>query len=206
MDRVPVIIHANDPVSHTGITGQLRHRPELRLVDQDDQTATVAVVVVDALDDAAVDLLRRLRMTSRAKVVLVVANIDDHGLGTAVEFGVVGVVRRSEATSEQLTAAITAAVRGEGRLPADLLGRLLEQVGRLQRETLDPRGLTMQGLTSREAQVLRLIAEGRETREIAAELSYSERTVKNVLHGLTTRLHLRNRTHAVAYALRQGLI
>ena len=39
-----------------------------------------------------------------------------------------------------------------------------------------------------------------DTGEIASKLSYSERTVKNVMHGLTTRLHLRNRAHAVAYA------
>jgi DNA-binding NarL/FixJ family response regulator len=55
-------------------------------------------------------------------------------------------------------------------------------------------------------EVLRLIADGFDTREIASKLSYSERTVKNVLHGITTRLRLRNRAHAVAYALRNGLI
>ncbi|MGW2043477.1 hypothetical protein ACWCO4_36290, partial [Streptomyces virginiae] len=42
--------------------------------------------------------------------------------------------------------------------------------------------------------------------DLAAKLAYSERTVKNVMHGLTTRLHLRNRAHAVAYALREGYI
>ncbi len=45
-----------------------------------------------------------------------------------------------------------------------------------------------------------------DTAEIARTLSYSERTVKNVLHDVTTRRQLRNRSHAVAYALRQGLI
>jgi DNA-binding NarL/FixJ family response regulator len=54
--------------------------------------------------------------------------------------------------------------------------------------------------------VLRLVADGYETREIASKLSYSERTVKNVLHELTSRLQLRNRAHAVAYALRHDMI
>ncbi|MBN6042316.1 response regulator transcription factor [Amycolatopsis sp. 195334CR] len=62
------------------------------------------------------------------------------------------------------------------------------------------------GLSPREIQVLRLLAEGRDTAEIAAELAYAERTVKNILSGLLTRLELRNRTHAVAHALRHGLI
>jgi DNA-binding NarL/FixJ family response regulator len=96
--------------------------------------------------------------------------------------------------------------QGEGEIPADLLGRLLEQVGRLQRQVLAPRGLTFTGLTPRETEVLRMVADGHDTSEIARELSYSERTVKNVLHDLTTRLQLRNRSHAVAYAVREGLI
>ena len=54
--------------------------------------------------------------------------------------------------------------------------------------------------------MLRLVADGLDTSEIASRMCYSERTVKNVLHDLTTRLQLKNRTHAVAYAVREGLI
>jgi DNA-binding NarL/FixJ family response regulator len=54
--------------------------------------------------------------------------------------------------------------------------------------------------------VLGLVADGLDTREIATKLSYSERTVKNVLHDVTNRFQLRNRAHAVAYALREGLL
>ena len=54
--------------------------------------------------------------------------------------------------------------------------------------------------------MLRLVAEGFGTEEIAAKLCYSERTVKNVLYGLMTRCGLNNRAHAVAYALRAGAI
>jgi DNA-binding CsgD family transcriptional regulator len=50
------------------------------------------------------------------------------------------------------------------------------------------------------------VAEGLDTDEIAGRLSYSVRTVKNILHAVTTRFHLRNRAHAVAYALREGFI
>jgi DNA-binding NarL/FixJ family response regulator len=61
-------------------------------------------------------------------------------------------------------------------------------------------------MADREIRVLRLVADGKDTKEIARELSYSERTVKNVLHDVTTRFQLRNRSQAVAYALREGLI
>jgi len=54
--------------------------------------------------------------------------------------------------------------------------------------------------------VLRLVADGRETGEIARELCYSTRTVVSVVHDITNRFRLRNRAHAVAYALRAGLL
>ena len=61
-------------------------------------------------------------------------------------------------------------------------------------------------MEAREIEILRLIGDGLDTAEIATTLSYSERTVKNVLHDVTSRLQLRNRSHAVAYALKQGMI
>ncbi len=64
----------------------------------------------------------------------------------------------------------------------------------------------VEGFTQRERTVLRLVSEGFDTAEIAAELAYSERTVKNAIHAVTERHHLRNRSHAVAYALRVGAI
>ncbi len=79
-------------------------------------------------------------------------------------------------------------------------------MSRLQRHVLGPRGLSLSGFTDREVDVLRLLGEGWDTAEIAGKLSYSERTVKNVIHDITTRHQLRNRSHAVAYAVRQGLI
>ncbi|MFI1195305.1 response regulator transcription factor [Micromonospora sp. NPDC020750] len=206
MQRVPVYVHATDPILVTGVTGQLTGRPEVRVVAEAEAAeAAVTLVVVDSLTPQRVQTLRRLRR-EQTRLVLVPSTIDDGQLSAAVECGVVGVVRRGEASGSRLVEVILSAARGEGNVPADLLGRLLNQMRRLQREVLDPRGLTLGGLSTREVDVLRLVADGFETREIATKLSYSERTVKNVVHGMTTRLHLRNRAHAVAYALRHDLI
>ena len=108
--------------------------------------------------------------------------------------------------ADRLVTVVTAAKRGEGTLPPDLLGRLLEQVGQLQRQVLHPRGIAFNGLSHREIEIFRLVADGDETDEIARKLCYSQRTIKNSLHDVTSRLQLRNCSHAVAYALRQGLI
>ena len=61
-------------------------------------------------------------------------------------------------------------------------------------------------LAERERCVLQLYADGLTTREVARQMCYSERTIKNVLQDLTIRLNVRNRTHAVAYAVRHGWI
>jgi DNA-binding NarL/FixJ family response regulator len=61
-------------------------------------------------------------------------------------------------------------------------------------------------LSLRELRVLRLLADGYRTSEIATELCYSERTIKHSIATMTERLQLRNRTQAVAVAVRRGLI
>lgn len=205
--RVPVFVYAADPISQAGVASQLRRRPEVLVVEDGDvDTAEVAVVMTDVVDEETTRVVRATQRNGCPKVVLVVATLEDAGLLAAVEAGACAILRRSEATPERLAAAVSTASAGEGSIPPDLLGRLLDQVGRLQRTVLAPRGLTWSGLSDREVEVLRLVADGMDTGEIAARLAYSERTVKNVIHDITTRLQLRNRSHAVAYAMRQGLI
>ncbi|GAA2516892.1 response regulator transcription factor [Pilimelia columellifera] len=207
MDRIPVCVVADDPISQVGVSSQLHERPEVALLSPDESaSAHVALVVVESVDDVALRQLRTLRRTHDARLVLVATHVADGDLVAAVEAGIAGLLRRTEAEPERLVAVIQAAAHGDGTLPPDLLGRLLDQVGRLQRQVLSPRGLHFSGLADREVQVLRLVAEGLDTAEIATRLCYSQRTVKNVLHDVTTRLQLRNRSHAVAYAVRQGLI
>jgi DNA-binding NarL/FixJ family response regulator len=207
MEPITVKVHAPDPISEAGVASELRPRPEVRVIgSREPREARVAVVVADFVDDDTLALLRGIQRKETARAVLVAGRLDDGDLVKAVETGVVGLVRRGEATPDRLIKVIVSAAAGEGSVPPDLLGRLLDQVGKLQRHVLGPRGLMFTGLAPREIEVLRLLAEGHDTAEIARELSYSERTVKNVVHDVTTRLQLRNRSHAVAYALREGLI
>ncbi|HVV18308.1 MAG TPA: response regulator transcription factor, partial [Pseudonocardiaceae bacterium] len=139
-------------------------------------------------------------------IVLVIGHLDDNDLLAVLDAGVSAVVRRVDATPARLAELATRAAAGEPALPSDMVGRLIQHVSRLQHQVLSPLGLTMSGLSSREVQVLRLVADGFGTHDIAHELSFSERTVKNILHGVMSRLQLRNRSHAVAYAIREGLI
>ncbi|MFF4400587.1 LuxR C-terminal-related transcriptional regulator [Streptomyces sp. NPDC001480] len=204
-ERIPVAVHAPDPILREGVLSQLRRYPEIDLREESGP-GTVALLVDDVLDEAALTRLRRLVRSEGARAVLVVRALREAELLDVIECGVGAIVWRHEATATRLVQAVLAAARGDGDLPADLLGRLITQVGTLHRGAAGRAGAPASGLTSREVDVLRLVAEGFDTGEIASKLSYSERTVKNVMHGLTTRLHLRNRAHAVAHALREGYI
>jgi DNA-binding NarL/FixJ family response regulator len=207
MPRIPVYVYASDPISQAGVASQLRQRPEVLVVEQSNiDTAQVAVIVAEIVDGSVVRVLRAVQRGGVPRTVLVATTLDDAAVVSAAEAGVSALLRRHEATPERLIQVVTRVAAGEAEMPPDLLARLLGQVGKLQRQILAPRGLTFSGLTEREIEVLRLVAEGYDTSEIARRMSFSERTIKSILHDVTTRLQLRNRAHAVAYAVREGLI
>ena len=205
-ERIEVYISACDPVSRDGIVSQLRGHG-MSLVDERNlHSNVVGLVVVDDVDEQTTQQIRALKHGGLDKVVVMATRVEDGGLLAAVEAGANGFLRRSQSTAIKLVETIRTAATGDGVLPPDLLARLMGQVGRLHRQVLNPRGFGFTGLTEREVKVLKLLAEGLDTNEVGHQLFLSERTVKNIVHDVTSRLNLRNRTHAVAYALRQGLI
>jgi DNA-binding NarL/FixJ family response regulator len=208
-ERIPVHVRGFDPILVSGIRAQLRPRPEVSLTDSLDEGALPVVIVAgDIVDEQSLRLVRELRGQGvlKIRVLLVLTNVDDHGLLAAVEAGVCGVVARGEATPERLVTAVQQAASIGGVLSPRLVGRLIEQVSRLQNQVLTPRGMRLSGLSERETNVLKLMAQGLEVREIAEKLSYSERTIKNTVHDVLNRFDLRNRAHAIAFAMREGLI
>ncbi|MTD55391.1 helix-turn-helix transcriptional regulator [Amycolatopsis sp. RM579] len=198
---ISVGVLAAEPLLRTGLVSALRGQPGIRLVDNSQASVLVAIT----------DNIRALPYligdsAGQARLVLISDPPQPGELWAAIESGLVVFVPRKEATTERLCTAISDAHHGRGHLPPEQLGQMLQGLVRLHRDVLVPNDLTPTGLSSREATVLRLLADGQDTAEIAAEMAYSERTVKNILHKLTSRLGLRNRTHAVSYALRHGLI
>jgi DNA-binding NarL/FixJ family response regulator len=160
--------------------------------------ASSHVVIVDASADDALAFIRTTSEASDARVIASAASWQQDDILATMQAGAVGVLRTDTLTPESLEASVRATLEGAGVLPSDLLSGLLVAV-----RAGDARSSQ---LTNREEQVLRLIADGHGTREVAAELCYSERTVKNVLHDVVTKLGARTRSHAVAHAVRAGLI
>jgi DNA-binding NarL/FixJ family response regulator len=205
-DHLSVRVVAPDAIIRDGLVAQLRVRPGIVVAEDPDDFVSVHVVVADEVDAWVLRAIRRARTEGPAKVVLIAARLDEKAVLDAVEAGIGSVLWRNRASIETIVEAARATAEGHGVLPPDLIGKLLDQVGTIQRDVLTPRGIGVRGLSHRETSVLRLVADGLDSAEVAQELFCSERTVKTIIHDVTNRLNLRNRTHAVAYALRQGLI
>jgi DNA-binding NarL/FixJ family response regulator len=160
------------------------------------------LILLDHVVDGGHDFIGAVSESTGARVLVCTSDCQEDAVLTAIQAGAVGFLRKDTLTTEGLSAAVSAAASGAGVVTPDLLGNLLRGIA--------PEGMNgrpaLARLTEREQQVLSLIAQGHPTREVAQELSYSERTVKNVLHDVVTKLNARSRSQAVAHAVREGLI
>ncbi|MET8765242.1 LuxR C-terminal-related transcriptional regulator [Lentzea sp. NPDC004782] len=184
MERVRVAVHAKDSVTRWGIAGYLRLRPEVQVLAE--HSSRHAQVVLVAAGGAGLTAeLRVIAQRTAARVVLITDDLRAQDLPRVIDHRVVAVLPRADLTCESLVSTVLAAHEGRVELPA---------------------GLAAAELAERELDVLRLFSEGWTTAEVARKLSYSERTVKSVVQQVLTRYQLRNRTHAVAFAIRSGVI
>jgi DNA-binding NarL/FixJ family response regulator len=207
---VAVAVLAGDPLTGEGVVAHLRFRPEVRILGAERQhEAEVVLIVVDRVTEDTVKLIERVADRSEnddARFVLVGEGVREHHLLRAVTFGLVSVISRREADFDRIVRAVLEVRQGRLEMPGVAVGWLVGRLRTIQQSVLEPNGLTAAGLETREVDVLGLLSEGLSTGEIAQRLNYSERTVKNIIHGLLTRLKLRNRTQAVAYAVRTGAL
>ncbi len=206
-----MLVHAGDPVSRAGVRALLRPAREIELVTPGEHV-DVLVLVEGTVNTARLEAFDRLRARCSAKTpgrprcVLVADRFAERDMMTAVRCGVVSVIPTETVTAGRLVSAVIGITQGRAMLPPTLQAALPRQLNDLRRDLLEPNNLTLSGLDARELDVLTLVADGFRTDEIAAKLSYSEGTVKGVLHGAMARLGLVNRAHAVAYAMRAGVL
>jgi DNA-binding NarL/FixJ family response regulator len=162
------------------------------------------IVLLDPKLPGGTDFLTAVHETTGARVIVCSSDGGQEAVVSALQAGAVGYLRKDELTPETLATAVKAAANGTGVVTPDLLEHLLAN-HQANAEAAAARPVAAK-LTDREQQVLSLIAAGHPTREVAQELCYSERTVKNVLHDVVTKLNARSRSQAVAFAVREGLI
>jgi DNA-binding NarL/FixJ family response regulator len=200
-DELTIRVLASDAIVRDGMIAQLRAHPSVTVAEEPGDVENITIVLADEVDESSLQRIRAAKVKAPTKVVLIAARLDEASVLAAVEAGVGSVLWRGRTSIEAIVDAARATIDGHGVVPPDLIGKLLNHLDTGRRHRRVPTGLS-----ARELSVLRLLAEGLDSAEVGRQLYYSERTVKSIIHDVTNRLSLRNRTHAVAYALRQGLI
>jgi DNA-binding NarL/FixJ family response regulator len=150
-------------------------------------------------DGLGVDSIGELKaLRPDTKVVVLTAAAEDSMLVTATEAGCAGFILKTSPLDE-LVAAVRTAAAGEIMVSSDLLARLLN---RLHHQYERP----PHDLTSREREILELIAEGLTNGAIAKRLFISVNTVRNHVQSVLAKLEAHSKLEALSVAIREGLI
>jgi DNA-binding NarL/FixJ family response regulator len=174
--------------------GEALQRPELAAAD---------LLIVDAAAAGLHTFVHHMRAAHATPTLVSGVGWASSEIVAIVEAGAVGVLAKESLTPATLEANVHAALHGAGVVPSELLASVMATA---EDDPAGEAGTITSVLSPREQEVLRLIADGHATREVATELSYSERTIKNILHDVVTKLGARTRSQAVAHAVRSGLI
>lgn len=225
-----VLVVDDQTVVREGLTLLLGLLPDIEVVGSaGDGEAALRLVEAERPDVVLMDLrmprmdgveaTRRIRTAHPGiQVVVLTTYSDDDSVFTALQAGARGFLTKS-ADAEEISRAIATVMRGDAQLDPTVQRRLLESMAPPVSTGVAPpappghgknggrgEGDLPDGLTRRETEVLRLIAQGRSNAEISAGLFISEATVKTHINNLFAKIGARDRAQAVTYAYRRGIV
>jgi DNA-binding NarL/FixJ family response regulator len=210
---IGILVADDHPIVRDGLVAILSTQPDFKIVGEAG-TGLEVVELVTALrpDVVLLDLempeldgvgaLEQLRLgAADARAIVFTAFDTDERILGAVQAGAQGYLLKG-APREELFNAIRVVHAGGSLLQPVVASKLLRQVSQPQQQSTT----AIETLTPREFEVLQLLAQGLQNKEIAAELVISERTVKFHVSSIMGKLGAGNRTEAVTIAAQQGLI
>ncbi len=215
-DRIGVLVVDDHEVVRRGLLAFLDGEPDIDVLGQasggrealellaslDNEGRRPDVIVMD-LQMAPVDGIESTRQVRALyediEVVALTSFAEQERVHAALEAGASGYLLK-DSDADDVAAAVRAAHRGELQLDPGIARRLMSSLR--QRPGDDPTS----GLTSRELDVLRLVAAGKPNKQIATELAISERTARTHVSRILRKLRLSSRTQAALWAVREGLV
>lgn len=197
-------------VVREGLRALLDRRPGMRVVGEAGsvvQAVAVAlrekpdVIVMDVRlpDGTGVEACREIRAELPAtRTIMLTSYADEEAVMASILAGASAYLLK-QTRGQQLAEAVEAVARGESLLDPHVTMRVLEQVRGISSGAADRHV----HLTENENRILALIAEGKTNKEIAAEVYLSDKTVKNYVSSILSKLNLRRRSEAAAYIARR---
>lgn len=208
-----VFIVFRDTIYAGGLKASLEESPDIDAVGsansialawEDPALAEADVVLLDGDLGGGGAFVQEITIERGASVLLCLREPTGSQVQEAIANGVSGAVARDQLTPQTLLAAIAAVASGicafDTAALRTLAGSVPSELRTSRRDAMSER------FTSREQLVLSLVAQGLSNREIAARLSYSERTIKTILHDIVTKLGVKSRSQAIALAVRERMI
>ena len=211
-DTIKILIADDHPVVREGLMSMLNRQEDFEVVGE----AKDGVEAVNKTKELAPDLvLMDLRMPEldgveaihqikaarpHTQIIILTTYSDDEYIFRGIEAGARAYLLK-DAPREELFKAIRMVYRGESLIQPVVATKLLDRLAQLSRRT--PSG---DELSERELEVLRLMAKGSANKEISAQLSISQSTVKTHISSIFQKLGVNDRTGAVTEALKKGII
>ena len=208
-----IFIVFRDTIYVSGLCSTLTAAPGVESVNfatsialawEDEALAEADVVVLDSDLGGASAFVQEVMVQSGARVLLCLHDARTADVLAAIGHGVGGALARELLTPETLLAAVSAVAAGIFAFDAGVVRTLSGSVASVDER--NGRAAGNGGFAPREQVVLSLVAAGLSNREIANRLSYSERTIKTILHDVVTKLGVKSRSQAVAMAVRERII
>ncbi len=215
MDRIRLLIAEDEALVRYALAQLLAAHQDIEVVGQADNGEAALRLARQTLPDVVLMDIKMPRMDGIAatkrllqempnvRVCILTVCADDASVFEALKAGALGYVLK-DATPEDTAEAVRALARGEGTLHPSLVSRVMAEFRRVSQQREDLQKLFAE-LTHREVDVLKLIAQGKSNKEIAADLYLSEKTVKNHVTNILSKLYVNSRTEAALIAARGGL-
>lgn len=163
-----------------------------------DPDVTVMDLAMQVMD--GIEAIRQITARQAGARILVLTSFTgDDKVFPAIKAGALGYLLKDSEPAD-LIRAIEQVSRGEPSLHPSIAIQVLQELRRPTQQTRPPNALT-----AREVDVLRLVATGLSNREIAAQLTTTEATIKTHMSSILSKLHLANRVQATLYALQEGV-
>jgi DNA-binding NarL/FixJ family response regulator len=215
VSTIRFVVVDDEAMVRAGLKMLLDHQPDLSVVGEAADGIEAREVVRRTSPDVVlmdvrmprcdgVEAARRIVGESTAKIIILTTFDEDTAVSDALRAGVSGFLLKV-APPEQLVQAVRTVAAGQALLDPAVTVRVIESFARAP--GADPRATSqLATLTEREVDVLRLIARGLSNAEIAARLYLGEATVKTYISRMLTKLDLRDRVQAAAFAYESGLV
>ncbi|HJR18330.1 MAG TPA: response regulator transcription factor [Actinomycetota bacterium] len=153
-----------------------------------------------------IDATKQIKeIAPHVKILMLTISDEEADLYDAIKAGATGYLLK-EVSIEEVGAAIRSVQTGQSLISPSMASKLLSEFATMVKRADEKQAAPQPRLTDREMEVLKLVAKGRNNRDIAKELFISENTVKNHIRNILEKLHLHSRMEAVVYAVREKLL